>query len=440
MKDILEMPTSNLETAADDNPISSSKSLWLAAVIIAAAPLIHFLATWDSDGRLTSQAFAIRHYSIPIMLLEICLIWIAVRERISFKAAFSKIPSVPLILLAIWFVFALIALVADSNGLNNAALILARYLLHGLAFFALIHLISNQTSFSITRWLEVIAMGGIAYAAAIAIFSVSVKDPANFAWMLRLPSATNIRQIANNLGILAIAPIALLLMKHESKKWLCWLAVVAMMAAMVWTGSRATLLGLAIGIFASLAVLPSVSAFRNVAAFLSASVVGVITSLFLPIPHPTFGMFRMWGTIQKQDDVSSGRWEMWANTVEQIGRSPWIGFGSGRYNKNMRDAYGFDFNHPHNVVLQYVYDWGVIGGSIAIMLLSLLGAQILKRKTSDPASTFVAIMAFVTICATAMVDSPLFHPLPIMIAIALISPVFACPLGQKHSPKSNGGT
>jgi len=93
----------------------------------------------------------------------------------------------------------------------------------------------------------------------------------------------------------------------------------------------------------------------------------------------------------------------------------------------MRGAYGSYYNHPHIVVLQYVYDLGVIAGLVAITLLLLLGFRIWKLKSGDPASALIAITAFGAISSTAIIDSPLFHPLPIVIAIALISPIVSRP-------------
>lgn len=424
----------------DSTVTASPRALSLAGILLAAAALVHFLATWDFDGQLAPQSFAIRHYSIPVVLIEFCVIWIAARDGISFRQIFSKISKLASALLGIWLIFAITALLADRNGLANSAITLVRYMLHGSAFVSLIYIISRNGAFDQKRWLEWFAIGGIFYVGAIALFSVTVAEPDKFPWMLRLPSATNIRQIGNNLGMLAVAPVALLLMNQGSTKWRYWLAVVAILSFMLWTGSRATLLGLAIGVSAGLAAVRSVMAVRNLLLLLTSSVAAAAVSLLFPIPHPAFGMFRMVDSIGAQEDVSSGRWEMWANTIEQITLSPWIGYGSGRYRENMQEIYGFDYNHPHNFVLQYVYDWGLIGGLAAATLLLLLGVWIWRSKASDPLSAFVAVTAYTTICVTAMIDSPLFHPLPIVIAIALISPLLAKPAVQTPSSTSAGGT
>jgi O-antigen ligase len=90
----------------------------------------------------------------------------------------------------------------------------------------------------------------------------------------------------------------------------------------------------------------------------------------------------------------------------------------------MSRLYPIDLNHPHNFVLQYVYDWGLIGGAAATSLLALLGVAILRARAQSLMVRFTAIAAYVSTCTAALIDSPLFHPLPMIGAIALIAPVF----------------
>lgn len=399
---------------------------WCAAVLlIAMAPALHAIATWDLDGRLSSAAFAVRHYSYIIVLVEVFVIWLALRNDLSFSNAFSALPKIVRNLLAIWFICSLIALFSTMVGLSNALFTLARYLIHGLFLVSLIHLLNKSNQAAVPIALKILSAGAVIYVLVLAVFCILVPNPQDFQWVIRVPSATNIRQIGNNAGLLAIAPVALLLAVNRRSSLWSAIAFVIILSFATWTGSRATLLGLFLGITGGLVIVRSFTTLKNIALAGAAACSSILLSLALPVPDPSYGLFRLVKASGEQEDPSSGRWELWAQTWQQISQSPWIGHGSGRYRDDMNLHYGTEWNHPHNFILQYLYDWGFVGGGIALILLAILGIAILQRTKAEPLTRFMAITAFCAICATAIIDSPLFHPLPITIALTLIAPAFA---------------
>ena len=115
---------------------------------------------------------------------------------------------------------------------------------------------------------------------------------------------------------------------------------------------------------------------------------------------------------------------MWQNTFTEITKSPWLGYGSGSYNGHMRELYGFDFNHPHNFILQFAYDWGIFGSAAVTALLVILGVSIARRARQNVLAGFAAIAAFGAMIMTALIDGALFHPLTIILPIAILAPVF----------------
>jgi O-antigen ligase len=398
---------------------------WLYAItLIAALPVFQTLMTWDFDGRLSPQAFAMRHFSIPAVIGELVVFYLAARAGLTIQAVFASLTKPVLVLLSIWAVFALIALFADSSGLVNASFILLRYTLHGFCLASLVFLLSKAERFDKITWLEAISIGGLAYAALLALFCVLVPDPDNFPWTPRIPSATNIRQIANNIGIMALAPISLLLAKEISRKWLYYLVFMLIMIFLAWTGSRATILGLLVGTSIAAAITFGFTNARKIFGTLSVAIIGSFLSILLPMPNTEFGLVRMFTkSFGMGGRVSSGRDEVWIYTIQEIMKSPWIGYGSGRYTENMQRLYPIDINHPHNFVLQYVYDWGIIGGAAGLGLIVVLGFNIWQSTCQDRTLRFTAIAAYIATCSAAMIDSPLFHPLPIIVAITLIAPV-----------------
>lgn len=405
--------------------VSGGKPWLLAGLLIAMAPALHTLATWDLDGRLSPQAFAVRHYSYVIMLIELCVIWLAVRNDLSIKKAISGLPLSISVLLGAWLALAIMALFSSAIELANATFILARYAIHGFFLMALIHLVRKANDFEMRRWLVILSVGAVIYVLLLAFFCFLVPDPYSFPWVVRVPSATNIRQIGNNVGLLAIAPIAILLTAGRTSQLKYIAALIIIMAFTSWTGSRATLLGLVVGVGGGILFVKHLTTARKIVITSLIACVGVLTSVIFPTPNSYFGIIRMYKAISEHDDPSTGRWQLWADTWQQILESPWIGHGAGRFRNEMNILYGTEVNHPHNFILQYVYDWGILGGGVAVLLLAMLGIEIWRARQAEVDVRFSALSAFGAICTTAIVDSPLFHPLPIVIALTLIAPVFS---------------
>ena len=406
---------------------------WFAALLLVAlAPALHVVATWDLDGGLSSAAYALRHYSYVIVVVEICVMWLALRNNMSFTHVFADLPKSVKVLLALWLVLSLTALFSTTAGLSNAVFTLARYLIHGLFLISMVHLLKTADFLDGRVWLEILSVGAIIYLMLLVFFCILVPNPNDFPWVFRLPSATNIRQIANNAGMLAIAPIALLLAVNRRYFFRYAMALMTVLSFVSWSGSRATLLGLIIGIMCGIVTVWKFTSIRSVILCGVASISAITMSLALPVPDPSFGLVRLVKASEVQEDPTSGRSELWIQTSQQIFQSPWIGYGSGRFRENMGSQYGTVLNHPHNFILQYLYDWGLVGGSIALLLLAILGVKIWQKREADPMYRFLAVSAYVTICSTAMIDSPLFHPLPIMIALTLIAPVFVQSEHQPH--------
>ena len=74
------------------NAKAATKGLdsWLMAVCIAAMlPSIFVLFTWDLDGILSPAAYAIRNFSLPITIGELCVVIIAMRKGLSIQSAFA---------------------------------------------------------------------------------------------------------------------------------------------------------------------------------------------------------------------------------------------------------------------------------------------------------------------------------------------------------------
>jgi O-antigen ligase len=392
----------------------------LALGIIAFLPVIFTLITWDNDGYEEASAFAMRYLSIPVIVGEVLVILLAMHRGFEIRYVFRGMQSVAKYLLAAWALLAIAALASAGDQLPLSAFTTIRYMLHGFFFASLMALLNQSPRSDSERWLTIFVFGGFAYVGTLALFALMIPDKDTFPWVIRMPSGTNIRQIGYYAALMGVAPMAMLLF---GKRWIlpCAFAFAMVVMFVSWTGSRGALFGLTIGtVVAIMAVRQKPNLRRSVLTF-ACFLAGMGASIPLPTPTPEFGLIRMVKSAGAPD-ISSGRTVVWESTLREIIESPVIGHGSGTFNQNMKSKYGFDFNHPHQLMLQYAYDWGVIGAVVVLILLAMLSYAIWRRaNVRNDAAGFASIASCLVVLSIASIDGALFYPLSIVIALGMIA-------------------
>jgi O-antigen ligase len=416
------------ETSADacniqpaETASSWQRYLWLIAFL----PLIQALLTWDIDGKLDDVQYAVRHLSIPALVFETIVIAYAHKFGAAYWATLRALPKHIMMLITVGLLFSISASLFQGENRLFSIILMSIYILHGMFFIATVHIISNTIYFRLEYWLSIISIGITTYIIALIIFALALPDPINFPWDTRLPSATNIRQIANIIAIPAAAPIALLLYGNESKRRFGSIILFCIILFIAWSGSRAALTAAIASSFISLIFVRKLPEIKSLVLFIISITMGLAISILLPNPSPVFGLMRMVNRMQDTKDLSSGRVQLWIDTASEISKHPWLGFGSGRFRHNMSELYGIHLNHPHNFILQFAYDWGIFGATAMVMLLSYLLWVIWKKAPSNPLTGFAASSGFLTLCSISMIDGAFFYPLTIIAAIMLIAPLIA---------------
>ncbi len=93
-------------------------------------------------------------------------------------------------------------------------------------------------------------------------------------------------------------------------------------------------------------------------------------------------------------DITSGRLEMWIWSFKAFLQAPWLGQGPfGFYFIPERFAHQFWHDHPHNLVIQCLIEWGVIGTAFFLAFLAALaikGIQQIKAMTVSYNTDFLA--------------------------------------------------
>jgi O-antigen ligase len=394
----------------------------LPVLVIASTAFFHAILTWDWDGQTSAINQALRHFSITIVWAEIIVLFLAMRKGWrpleQFDALSRHVKWLCLLLCASMLSSSMFMSVSPATSLFFSV----RMILHGLVLGCLIHLVAHDGRFRLGEWTTQLSVGIVLYVGALVLFCLAVPTPQEFRWHDRIPSATNIRQIGTVLGVMALIPAAKLLFARTRQELLSgWMLLTAILCVIMWSGSRGPLLGFVAAVVIAWFLTKGNVSFNRLAMLSMSTLAAAVLSLQLPVPHPMFGLLRMTRTIDAAD-ASSGRWAVWEATVDAIRQSPMLGYGSGTYRTNMEQLTGNPFNHPHNFVLQYVYDWGFIAATSALVLLGCLGLGILHNRDKPAEMQFLALGAFVGVLAMGSIDGALFYPLPMLIAVACIAP------------------
>jgi O-Antigen ligase len=399
----------------------------LAIFLLAAMPFLHALATWDWDGKITATNHHFRLYSLPVVWIEIIIICWA--RRLGWRPSYH-LPmlgnSEKCLCVVFCFSVSITALVSNENFAVQAFFV-SRYFLHIFLMSSVVFIVSKSIDFSFHYWSSIVLHGAVVYVFSLIAFCLLLTNPQNFPWVERIPSATNIRQIGNVMGILALAPATAFIFRESNKTaTFTVLAFMFLMTFVMWSGTRGSLLGF--GIAVSIAGWQNRKSIRSsrLLSLILLSLLALLISLIFPTPAPEFGMIRVAESFSS-GDAASGRLQMWQTTIEAIRNMPFFGYGAGTFRSNMASAwsFGYPYNHPHNFVLQFVYDWGVIGGGLALMLLARFGFAILTSDQGTDEERFLSISGFVALIVMALIEGTLFHPLPIVIAITLMTPHLA---------------
>ncbi len=126
------------------------------------------------------------------------------------------------------------------------------------------------------------------------------------------------------------------------------------------------------------------------------------------------------------NSFTTGRSSMWLLSLEALKKSPWLGLGPYGYLFIPERFFGV---HPHNFIIQFLVEWGVIGASLCLLLLlyclklTLCIFYRYKKQVSD--EVLAAAMVILSLSLLGLTDGSYFHSQPLF----YLSLAFAfCPL------------
>lgn len=112
---------------------------------------------------------------------------------------------------------------------------------------------------------------------------------------------------------------------------------------------------------------------------------------------------------------------MWSAAWHAFLQRPVSGYGAGQYFLVAQDKFR-PFNHPHDIVLQVLFQWGAVGAICYFSLAALVGLRAALALRDADVADLPAFLAGAALVTTSLYDGGLFNTYPtMMIAFALAS-------------------
>jgi O-antigen ligase len=269
------------------------------------------------------------------------------------------------------------------------------------------------------------------------MLALSVWNEPVFRWHNFGPGVANVRQ----LGFygLALSGLAIGMLAGRPRPHVCWPQILMLLGGYYminWSGGRGAF---AAGLTASVVVVAMTQPGRRwdiarvaIACFLAAMPLSMIL-----VPHPLWGIESILGRVVPTADLerySSGRVEMWMQTAAAVSERPWFGHGQGQFRYQIPAALSLN-NHPHNSVLQFAYDWGVIGASALIAALAGSIRTSGLKAGADAPTALPAVGALSGLGVMSLVEGSFYHAYPVMVSLVCLAVLATTRPGVSDRPE-----
>jgi O-antigen ligase len=387
---------------------------WLVPLLVASAPLAMILLTWSGSSFEPGPGDrVIKFLALPVICVELACILIALRV-----APPNHFPPLPTWIRAGIGLFVLLAcgtLFWVAGDRMTGAIWTALHFVH-LAFGFAIYRLCASRVVPIQRLTDALIAGFVAATLALIVFVSSIADRAAFDWLNGLPGYDNIRRIGYYAAPILALCIGIAATDDNPRRRRAVLAVIALGSGLiVWTGVRGAAAALIVG---SVLAAPFLRRLRSSAGPIAAAVlIGALTASLIPTLAPFMGPERMIRTevtpagSPPESGLLSGRIELWAETLQAIGARPLFGHGEAQTHQLGEVVAAMSTLHPHNILLQTLLAWGLVGTILLAILALPLLRTIFCAARLHGRDYLAHALAVVVLLIYSMVDGTLFHVL-----------------------------
>jgi len=350
------------------------------------APVALLLLTW-TDGFTPLQQSA-RALGLPILAAELAITMVSLREG-------YRLPSLRPLPFALLAALGVIAWGTAVNAPYPAVALLrtGTWTIHLFFALALVSLAHRRMLDLGQLWVAL--QTGFLLVFALLVIFVATTDQTAEERIWSLPAFGNIRWFAEYAaGIVGLAAAGFL----RGNRFALSVATMAF-TLLFWTGGRGGIAAALAGLAACAFLFESFRSPRVWGRFLLCVLLGGALSIALTALIPIEGQ-----TIAR--DGASGRMELWMATIDSIRLRPWFGWGDGQTVRFSVPLLGVAYPQPHNIVLQVLHAWGVVGGLLCLALAIWSAPRFLRARGVDAAPFQLSAL---TIAFHSFIDGSLYH-------------------------------
>ncbi|UYI46486.1 O-antigen ligase family protein [Vibrio natriegens] len=245
----------------------------------------------------------------------------------------------------------------------------------------------------------------------------------NYSEGLRIITSSNIRHLGHIVIVSTLYLSIKVLMGEKLNNILFSASTITSISLLIWLGGRGAILSYAIGVILTLAIIYKHNKIKikNLVNLSLLTIVSVIISAPFNI-YSWNGLNRLLDTKQYygQDinTLSTNRIELWNISLDYIKENPFFGYGSESFILNTDTVY----RHPHNFVVQWLFDYGVIGTALFLSILtSIITSGYIKSKNKLSFNNLISIAILLGIISNAMISGTMYYSPPLLIFCILAS-------------------
>ena len=393
-------------------PVALSAAEWIALALTIPMFVSGFVFKTYDIAMASLPAEILRQLNAPFVVAELLVIGTAVRRGFRAQAAMAALDRPARLALLFFLSTFWIGGVFVSTAAPFATLFNLTYAVHALFLGAVAHLGQGVTREQAAAFLRVLVIGLLAFAAFIAVRFLNPpagRPIGTISWQFAVPGFISVRLFGAMVAPWAAIAIYLAVKRGDEplyRRWI-YLACIITSAMVVWSGTRAAVLGLIVaGGVALILDKPRLRA-RTVLPTTAAVVMGLILAYgLLPYNDTDFWLIVPTDFAGDADQLASGRLQLWLATWDAFLTVPLFGAGPGATAWILPGSV-VPHIQPHNFVLEFLLNWGFLAALAACYLLAItvIAAHRAARRATDAVPFVLAADCLLTM---AFVDG-IFH-------------------------------
>ena len=257
----------------------------------------------------------------------------------------------------------------------------------------------------------------------IANYWGQIPDPQLNHWVSKLPFFNNIRHLGYILAILS--PIGFILWENgESNRKLRWLSIIfscLCWSLLIWSGGRGAALATIVVIVLYACLRP-----KCLIWIIPTMLMAALIAEYFRIDQGSLDLFRTFREFNEQtfgiNELSSNRMKIYSDSLQIWWQEGfWLGLGADAFRFINPPIVSASFVHPHSVIVQSLFNYGLIGTLILTVILFQYIYRVIKCYSK---STLIYALPVIAATINGATDGVFYHAISLFYFAILVATSF----------------